>query len=55
MKVRRFIAWPAAILLLHTPRFETGTPAYSRLNDLIAVGSAVRRADAVILDFYVVA
>jgi hypothetical protein len=36
------------------PRLETGAPAHVWLNDVIAVGSAVRRADAVILDFYVV-
>ena len=38
-----------------TPRFETGAAAYRWLNDLIAVGSAVRRADAVVLDFHAVA
>jgi hypothetical protein len=38
-----------------TPRFETAAPACAWLNDLVAVGSAVRRADAVVLDFYLVA
>lgn len=45
---------PAAYYFRTTPRFETGAPAHAWLNDVIAVGSAVRRADAVILDFYVV-
>jgi hypothetical protein len=44
----------AAYYFRTTPRFETGAPAYAWLNDLIAVGSAVRRPDAVILDFYAV-
>lgn len=35
-----------------TPIFETGAPQYAWLNDLIAVGSGIRRADAVVLDFY---
>jgi len=38
-----------------TPRVETGAAAYRWLNDLIAVGSAVRRADAVVLGFHAVA
>jgi hypothetical protein len=46
---------PAAYYFRTTPRFETGAPRYGWLNDLIAVGSAVRRLDAVILDFYAVA
>lgn len=46
---------PASYYFRTTPRFETGAPAHAWLNDVIAVGSAVRRADAVILDFYVVA
>ena len=45
---------PASYYFRTTPRFETGAPAHAWLNDVIAVGSAVRRADAVILDFYVV-
>jgi hypothetical protein len=45
---------PATYYFRTTPRFETGAPAHVWLNDVIAVGSAVRRADAVILDFYVV-
>ena len=45
---------PAAYYFRTTPRFETGAPAHAWLNDVIAVGSAVRRADAVILDFYLV-
>ena len=46
---------PASYYFRTTPRFETGAPAHAWLNDVIAVGSAVRRADAVVLDFYVVA
>jgi hypothetical protein len=45
---------PAAYYFRTTPRFETGATSYAWLNDLIAVGSAVRRPDAVILDFYAV-
>ncbi len=45
---------PATYYFRTTPRFETGAPAHAWLNDVIAVGSAVRRSDAVILDFYVV-
>jgi hypothetical protein len=45
---------PAAYYFRTTPRFETGAAAYAWLNDVIAVGSAVRRAEAVVLDFYVV-
>jgi len=46
---------PASYYFRTTPRFETGAPAHAWLNDVIAVGSAVRGADAVVLDFYVVA
>ena len=46
---------PASYYFRTTPRFETAAPAYAWLNDLVAVGSAVRRADAVVLDFYLVA
>ena len=46
---------PASYYFRTTPRFETAAPAYAWLNDLIAVGSAVRRADAVVLDFCAVA
>ena len=45
---------PAAYYFRTTPRFETGAPSYAWLNDVIAVGSAVRRPDAVVLDFYTV-
>ena len=45
---------PAAYYFRTTPRFETGSSRYGWLNDLIAVGSAVRRPEAVILDFYAV-
>ena len=46
---------PATYYFRTTPRFETGAPRYAWPNDLIAVGSAVRRPEAVILDFYAVA
>ncbi|HEY7204282.1 MAG TPA: DUF3237 domain-containing protein [Methylomirabilota bacterium] len=45
---------PAAYYFRTTPRFETGAAAHAWLNDVVAVGSAVRRPDAVILDFYAV-
>jgi hypothetical protein len=45
---------PASYYFRTTPRFETAAARYAWLNDLVAVGSAVRRADAVILDFYAV-
>ena len=45
---------PAAYYFRTTPRFETSAPAYAWLNDLVAVASAVKRPDAVILDFYAV-
>jgi uncharacterized protein DUF3237 len=45
---------PAAYYFRTTPRFETVAPSYAWLNDVVAVGSAVRRPDAVILDFYTV-
>jgi len=45
---------PAAYYFRTTPRFETAAAAYHWLNDLVAVGPAVRRPDAVILDFYAV-
>ena len=45
---------PAAYYFRTTPRFETGAAAYAWLNDVIAVGSAVRRPEAVVLDFYAV-
>lgn len=43
---------PASYTMRTTPTFETGDPRYQWLNDLIAVGSGLRRADAVVLDFY---
>jgi len=46
---------PASYYFRTTPRFETAAPAYAWLNNLVVVGSAVRRADAVVLDFYLVA
>lgn len=46
---------PATYYFRTTPRFETGAPRYAWLNHLVAVASAVRRPEAVILDFYAVA
>ena len=43
---------PARYYMRTTPTFETGDARYQWLNDLIAVGSGIRRADAVVLDFY---
>ena len=43
---------PAHYYMRTTPTFETGAPCYDWLNDLIAVGSGLRRANAVVLDFY---
>lgn len=43
---------PASYYMRTTPTFETGDPRYQWLNDLVAVGSGLRRADAVVLDFY---
>ncbi len=43
---------PTRYYMRTTPTFETGEARYQWLNDLIAVGSGLRRADAVVLDFY---
>lgn len=43
---------PSRYYMRTTPLFETSAPAYRRLNDLVAVGSGIRRADAVVIDFY---
>ncbi|MFN8487579.1 MAG: DUF3237 domain-containing protein [Caldilineaceae bacterium] len=43
---------PASYYMRTTPTFETGAARYQWLNDLIAVGSGLRQADAVVLDFY---
>lgn len=45
---------PATYYFRTTPIFETGHPQYTWLNDIIAVCSGVRTANAVLLDFYVV-
>ena len=45
---------PALYYFRSTPSFETGTAHYAWLNDIIAVASGVRTAEAVLLDFYVV-
>jgi hypothetical protein len=43
---------PVSYYMRTTPTFETGDARYQWLNDLIAIGSGLRRADAVLLDFY---
>jgi hypothetical protein len=43
---------PSRYYMRTTPIFETGEARYRWLNDLIAVGSGIRRRDSVILDFY---
>lgn len=43
---------PSRYYMRTTPTFETGAARYSWLNNLIAVCSGIRRADAVVLDFY---
>jgi hypothetical protein len=45
---------PASYYFRTRPEFETGAPQYAWLNDVLAVCSAVRAANAVTLDFYVV-
>lgn len=45
---------PAGYYFRTVPQFETGAPQYAWLNDLVAVCSAVRAANAVTLDFYAV-
>jgi hypothetical protein len=45
---------PASYYFRTHPEFETGAPQYAWLNDLLAVCSAVRAANAVTLDFYAV-
>ncbi|MFN8441285.1 MAG: DUF3237 domain-containing protein [Caldilineaceae bacterium] len=43
---------PATYYMRTTPIFETSDSNYAWLNDIVAVGSGIRRADAVVLDFY---
>ncbi len=43
---------PAKYYFRTVPQFETGAPQYLWLNDVIAVCSGMRLADAVIIDFY---
>jgi hypothetical protein len=43
---------PASYYMRTSPIFECGDRRYSWLNALIAIGSGIRRADAVVLDFY---
>ena len=43
---------PSRYYMRTTPIFETGAERYRWLNDLVAVGSGIRRRDSVVLDFY---
>src|SRR5215470_11496802 len=45
---------PSSYYFRTTPTFETGSPPYAWLNDLVAVCSAARAAHAAILDFFAV-
>ena len=45
---------PASYYFRTVPQFETGSPQYAWLNDLVAVCSAWRAATAVTLDFFAV-
>lgn len=45
---------PAAYYFRTTPQFATGAARYAWLNDVVAVCSGVRAANAVILGFYIV-
>jgi hypothetical protein len=35
-------------------RFQTGSPAWSHLNSVLAIGKATRRPDAAVLDVFLV-
>lgn len=43
---------PAEYYFRTTPRFETGAESCAWLNNIVAVCSAVRKTDQVIIDFY---
>jgi len=45
---------PSSYYFRTTPEFESGSPRYSWLNNIIAVCSGVRTGNSVILDFYAV-
>jgi hypothetical protein len=45
---------PASYYFRTSPVFETGFPKYSWLNTIVGICSAVRKSDAVIIDFYAV-
>jgi hypothetical protein len=45
---------PTTYYFRTTPTFETGSPPYAWLNDVIAICSGVRTANSVVLDIYVV-
>lgn len=43
---------PALYYFRTTPVFETSAPQYAWLNDIVAVGSGLRRSNAVMIAFY---
>lgn len=43
---------PSRYYMRTTPVFETSAPAYGWLNNIVAVGSGIRRSDSVVIDFY---
>lgn len=45
---------PAMYYFRTSPLFETGAPQYSWLNNMVGICSAIRKANSVIIDFYVV-
>jgi hypothetical protein len=45
---------PSSYYFRTQPEFETGSPKYAWLNDIVGVCSGIRLADSVILDFYAV-
>jgi hypothetical protein len=51
---RGAIADPASYYFRLTPEFETGSPNYFWLNDVVGVCSAARTHSAVLIDFYIV-
>ena len=48
------VVGPREYYFRSSPVFETGDPRYAWLNGIVAVGSAVRLKEEVILDFYAV-
>jgi hypothetical protein len=44
---------PRSYYFRTTPEFETGSPKYAWLNNIVAVCSGIRLANSVVLDFYI--